>query len=203
MKLDPNRDIWSKELPCWERGQEAGRTRPLNQDLLFQNLVDVHNVFDKYGIKHWISHGTMLGIYRDNQFIPWDDDCDIAADFSQRAHANLAAAELRTMGFFVPEADPTKPIGGDNAPYFDLHMIRNGEKVECWFFEKRGDEYIYDFPRCGRILAHANHYYDTLDECVFRGVTFKTPHDIEKYLVMMNGNGWKFPDPNKKYNHQR
>ena len=36
MKLDPNRDIWSKDLPCWERGQAAGRSRPLNPDVLFE-----------------------------------------------------------------------------------------------------------------------------------------------------------------------
>ena len=110
MELAP-RDIWSKGLPCWERGQEAGRTRPLDQDILHENLVDVCNVFDEFKIKHWLSHGTFLGVYRDHQFIPWDDDADIAADFSQRDIAKLAVDKLRGMGFYVPDSDPSKPIG--------------------------------------------------------------------------------------------
>lgn len=201
MELNPNLDIWSKELPCWERGQAAGRSRPLDPDLLFQNLLDVKKVFDKHGLKFWISHGTLLGAIRDNQFILWDDDADIAMDFSQRHLVEPALKELRALGFYIPPSDPNKPIDKENSPYYDLHMIRNGEKVEAWFFEKKGDFWVYDEPRCKNDLKHPAKYYDVLEDFVFRGVTFKRPSHLNDWLVMMYGTGWKTPDPNKKYNN--
>jgi len=203
MELDINRDIWSKSLPCWERGQMDGRTRKLNVTTLYNNLADVHKVFDKHGIKHWLSHGTFLGAYRDGQFILWDDDCDLGADFSQRATCGPAIEELRSMGYYIPNADPSKPISLDNAPYYDFHIIKDGSKVEVWFFEKQPDGYwIYDKPRCGNTLRHEGKYYESLGKFNFRGLVMDCPNFAEQYLVMMYGPTWRTPDPNKKYNHQ-
>jgi hypothetical protein len=201
-KLNPNLDIYSKDLVAWERGQAGGRTRPINRDVLFKNLLDVHTVLDKYNIKHWLSHGTMLGAYRENNFIEYDDDCDIGLDFSQRKEIKPALKELRKLGFYIPEGNPTKPIDKDNTPYYDTVFIRDGEKIEGWWFEKKGDYYIYDQPRCGNDLKHPAKYYDELQSFVFRGVNFKIPNHIEDWLVMMYDASWKIPNKNKKYNNQ-
>jgi hypothetical protein len=202
MELNPNLDIWSKELPCWERGQMDGRTRMLDTESLFKNLLTVKKVFDKYGLRFWLSHGTLLGVYRDNQFILHDDDADISMDFSQRELANEAVKELREQyGFYVPNADPTKPIGNENAPYYDLHMILEGSKTEAWFFEKKGNYWIYDEPRCKNDLKHPAKYYDTLGTIMFRGVEFNCPNHVEEYLTMMYGPSFMTPDKNKKYNN--
>jgi len=195
MELDPNRDIWSKELPCWERGQMDGRTRMLDVDNLFKSLLLVKRVFDNYGLRFWLSHGTLLSVYRDNQFILHDDDADISMDFSQRELANKAVIELQEKyNFYVPDANPNKPIDNENAPYYDLHLISEGSKVECWFFEKKGDFWIYDEPRCKNDLKHPAKFYDKLGKITFRGVEFNCPNDIEGYLTMMYGPSFMIPN---------
>ena len=42
------------------------------------NFSEIINILNKNKIKYWICHGTLLGIIRDNQLIPWDHDIDIA-----------------------------------------------------------------------------------------------------------------------------
>lgn len=199
--LNPNLDIWSKDLPIWERGQAGGRTRPIDRDALFRNLVEVSSCLTKHGIKHWLSHGTMLGAYRDQNFIAWDDDVDISLDFSQRKQIYPVIDEMRAAGYIVTEGDPTRPIDKDNAPYYDTNFIRDGEKIEGWWFEKEGDFYVYDKPRCGYSLKHPAKYYDDLQDFVFRGVTFKIPNHIEDWLTMMYDANWRIPNKDKKYNH--
>lgn len=202
MNLDPNFDVFGPDVVCWEKGQHGGRTRPINRDVLFQNLCELHEVLNQFKITHWLSHGTMLGVYREGNFIAWDDDIDLGLYFSQREAIKPALEELKRRGFYIPPSDPFKPIDKNNAPYYDLVAIKNGEKIEGWFFEKIGQEYIYDLPRCGRDLAHPAWYYDKLATFNFKGVKFNIPNHVEDYLVMMYGETWKTPDESKKYNRQ-
>ena len=39
-------------------------------------LEQVHNFLDRAGIRHWLSAGTLLGIYRDGKFLEQDTDID-------------------------------------------------------------------------------------------------------------------------------
>ena len=42
------------------------------------NFYQIIKILNKFKIKYWICQGTLLGIIRDNQLIPWDHDIDIA-----------------------------------------------------------------------------------------------------------------------------
>ena len=48
---------------------------PTNKD---QNFLETINILNKNNVKYWICHGTLLGLIRDKQLIPWDHDIDIA-----------------------------------------------------------------------------------------------------------------------------
>jgi phosphorylcholine metabolism protein LicD len=45
---------------------------------LFELLSYIISVFELYNIEYFLDYGSLLGCVRNNSFIPWDDDIDIA-----------------------------------------------------------------------------------------------------------------------------
>lgn len=203
IKINPNLDVWGENIPLWERGQHGGRTRPLNQTTLFEITQEVCTLFNKLGIKHCLSHGTILGVKRDGDVIPWDDDVDLAIFSTDRPKLAEARRILRDQGFYVPnEGDPNKPVDPKtNTPYYDFIAIKNGEKVECWIFDKIGRFFIYDQKRDG--LTIPEDLFNTFSTILWRGIPFNAPSDVDKFLNIMYGPTWRIPDKNKKYNDLR
>lgn len=205
MKLNPELDVWSKSVPMWEQGQQGGRTRPIDREILYTNLVEVCKLLEKYKIKYWVSHGTALGFYRDGNFIEWDDDADISVEMSDK-HKELAfASELRTLGYYVPpQGDPTKPIDPyKNMPYADTVAIKDGEKIEIWWWTRADNRYTYDELRPPCELNHDAKFYDTLSSIKIRDYEFPIPYHTEEWLELMYGKNWGTPLKDKKYNTQR
>ena len=59
-------------------------------------IRDTITILEKHNIRYWIDMGTLLGIIRDNELIPWDHDVDIAVDGSD------ALKLLKIKGAFSP-----------------------------------------------------------------------------------------------------
>ena len=206
IKINPKLNVHGENIPIWERGQRGGRTRPINVQSLFENLVEVKHVFDKHGITFMLSHGTMLGIYRDGDLIPWDDDVDIALFVEDKDKFPKAIEELKELGFFVPPNAPTPTSKFDakkDIPWYDFVAIKRGEKIEGWFFEKIGNYYVYDKPRCGDSLKHPAKFYEPLKQYQWKGYIWNIPNDIEYWLLLMYGTGWNKIDKDRKYNNQK
>ena len=55
-----------------------------DQKKLYDIVYDLQNLFEEHGIVFWAFEGTLLGAFRHNGLIPWDDDIDMAVKISQR-----------------------------------------------------------------------------------------------------------------------
>jgi lipopolysaccharide cholinephosphotransferase len=49
----------------------------LSMDTRYNLLFQVDDIMRDLQINYWLTNGTALGLIRDNQLIPWDDDIDI------------------------------------------------------------------------------------------------------------------------------
>ena len=51
------------------------------QDVVFKIILEIDRVCRKNDIKYALAYGSTLGLYNYHDFIPWDDDMDIAVDY--------------------------------------------------------------------------------------------------------------------------
>lgn len=141
-----------------------------------------------FGYKPFIICGTLLGYYREADFIDHDDDMDVAY-FSKCTRPEDIKKELRTIifrmlldgydiklarksGFFKPS------VGEFSFDVFPMWSDRNCLWMMNTTRQRAGPELILPV-RTAR----------------FRGVDVYVPHNTERYIESEYGPKWRVPDP--------
>lgn len=174
----------------WEEGVRQGGE--MNKAVMVRNLLDFKTVMDKYEIPFVLIFGTLLGITRNEGFISHDSDCDVACFFhthdprsNEPPKVNQlinVKNELRKLGFDV--------VGKDVTPWNWNTFIRDGEKIEVWWFQRIDDEWIFS-----NNIRYPAHYFDKLDEVNFIDKKFKVPSNAKEWLELTYGIDWQIPKP--------
>lgn len=72
----------------------------IDEKLIIDNLMEITNLLDSLNIKWFLFGGGLLGIYRDNKLIPWDNDLDIAVLAEElEKHFDYIIENLQQNGF--------------------------------------------------------------------------------------------------------
>lgn len=90
LRIDVNRII--KAAPEQMKGTPFSIPRFL--ELANLQLQLLHKFFETHHIRYHLEAGTLLGLVRDNQLIPWDTDVDIAFDASQLSQLRAILPDL-------------------------------------------------------------------------------------------------------------
>lgn len=163
-------------------------------------LDKCHNLLRDNGYEYWLSAGTLLGLYRENRFLPYDTDIDIEIEFKrdfydEKNHDDyLKIIELfesagmkigRTMVY-----DKINPMQSafmcDEQIIFDIyyyytykHYLININEWGILKFNKNtiGTPKLHEFKDIGK-------YY--------------IPEQQEKYLEMRFGERWRTPVQGEK-----
>ena len=59
-------------------GDDINLPENINSKDALADLLEVKAVFDSFGVPLFLTYGALLGIYRDGDFIPYDDDIDLS-----------------------------------------------------------------------------------------------------------------------------
>lgn len=173
------------DLVPWERGvrQKGGL---MNIETMSKNLLDFKETMDKFGVPFVLVFGTLLWYMREHDFKVHDADVDVACfnEFIRKDHWKLKniKEDLRNKEF--------KVIGNDECYLHIDFFIRNGEKIEIWWFDKIDNEWIF-----GDTCRYSAHFFDKLEEINLLGTTFKIPSYPEKMLKITYGKDWRIPNP--------
>ncbi|MFQ6607383.1 MAG: LicD family protein [Fidelibacterota bacterium] len=179
-----------------------------NADVAVRMLEKITTIFEECGIKYVLTAGTLLGIYRENRFLPWDNDLDLRVFHEDMDKIIKAISKIKWAGYLVRvryqhKDDP--PLKLDDIRivkiYNRKYLFTKGEvMMDCFIATRYNDQYIWS---CGGFKHYTkksvpSRYYDDLDGVVFKGKQYAVPAHIEEYLTFRYGD-WKTPQEKWDY----
>ena len=175
--------IWKPVRPKYRNKNNfnfKGRTK---------NLLDMKSILDDMGIQFFLTHGALLGAYRENDFIKHDDDIDldIFEEILLPRYDELCN-NLIKAGFIIRGRNVK--LKGQKGEKFNSY--RDGEKIAI-----RGlyldPDYENNKYRLTNIFQYPRRFHDNPDSILFKGVTFVTPGPLEEFIVYCFGKNWRTP----------
>ena len=157
---------------------------------LEKNFVEIIKLFNREKINYWLCHGTLLGLIRDKQLIPWDHDIDIAV----WSHENLRQKILKLFkkrGYIRKK----KFFKDDNLLTF-INTKTRGREVDINFYEKSELQNLafqrhYDFRniimRFINVVSISRNYKGNYKIIVNKLVFFESIFRVLKKILIKTG----------------
>ena len=163
----------------------------MNKEIAKQFLLRVTSIMEEYGISVFISDGTCLGAYREQDFIRWDDDIDIIARAEElipymdilEERFEKEGCDVRSL--YYGEFNHHGFVLGFKRVRMDMHgmYLIHGKR---WRLKRRitGRKTTYAYPA---------EWFKNPNQIEFLGRKFFIPTPVEKYLKSLYGNGYMIP----------
>jgi hypothetical protein len=162
--------------------------KPIDIDICKENLLIFDDIMKKHDIEYWLGEGTALGVVRDGDFIPWDDDVDIGMfGENEKKFTNFVLPELRNNGFnlcFVVTENGRGHIFllVRKHEALDIDFVKPG--VNCGACKTKWA----NCKTCDSLIPYVN---GNLRKINFLGRPFMVPGD--SYLEYLYGPEWMVP----------
>lgn len=176
------------------------------EDKRFKDLEQIKAVFDQFGVRVLLVYGALLGWYRDGNWLPGDDDIDLAViDPIDLRTRKMIGWKLFDLGFVPQELafnvfgrmEPTE-IGYNGTEETGIIVCQRNYKFTIFFFGPKEDckvhgmEYIC-VPRLGafKLISSPTRFYEKLGKVAVGTQEYLTPGPIKEYLEYSYFNNWK------------
>ncbi|MGQ1890049.1 LicD family protein [Thermophagus sp. OGC60D27] len=171
--------------------------------LFFLKLVDVLDHFD---VPYFLEGGTLLGVVRDRNLLPWDHDIDFSINHSELKKLRELRWHFFLKGYKLSVRKSRKNIGpfkkGDVTvikvkpilPYLAKEWIFFGKRdhVVCDIFVKQSDGEYHYWQAKEKIMRVSNKYHDRYDSIEYLGRDIMVPSNYKDYLTEKFGD-WSVP----------
>lgn len=149
----------------------------LNPSISLKNLIQFKDVAAVYDLEYYLLYGTLLGAYRENDFISHDVDSDLFIHLENFDKLLCVIFDLVKLHHFnLIRVDGDMFSISRNGEYIDIYVFRlSGKLLKC------NDMIIPSQLIRGRRLVK------------LRGEEFFAPEDTEKLLVHLYGGDWRIP----------
>lgn len=177
-----------------------------NNSMAVKVLFALCQCLSSSDISYFIDAGTLLGIYRDGELIPWDDDLDLAIADSSKLSAHkalgnaLPSLDRLTGGQWVLETHLSNTrYGVINEGDIRSYKIKNLDTtlllpmVDVFIKYINGE--IMDYTLASRGVSLPSRHMNNLESISFKGQQLSIPADPEGYLEGYYGD-WRTPVKN-------
>jgi len=161
-------------------------------------LIEITNILEQHQIRYWLDFGTLLGIYRDQALIPWDNDADISIHSEDVKKLLKIQRQLPFKYRLSPRYNSSKFLPGRyrvfKLKYWQqkpLRLIKRKELYIDIFVKYKVDNYYYWIGSGTPKRVNAR-YHDQLDSIIWKREKFYIPSNTDQYLRELYGN-WKTP----------
>jgi len=160
-------------------------------------LLQTIDILQENNITHWLEGGTLLGIIRDGDLIPWDYDADLGIP------GDCVEKVLNIRNKFLPKYLVKKKTTKSNWLPSDLRVI----KIKATWEKLRQINFHIDLFCLYKVdnthrwidsntLKHVDKkFHEKLDTIKWEGREVNIPSYVEEYLEIRYGN-WKVPSQN-------
>ena len=175
-------------------------------DKRLDDLQIIKQVFDKYKVRFLVVYGATLGWYRDGNFLPEDDDIDLAVidpiDLKTRKAIGWTLYDLgfkpQQIMFNVFGRMEIAEMGYNGDDKSGIIVCEKNTKFTIFFFGqpepcKMHEEEIVCVPKLGslKLIASPSKFYKKLGEIKIGKQKYLCPAPIEDYLTFTYFNNWK------------
>jgi phosphorylcholine metabolism protein LicD len=151
----------------------------------FKFLCEVKNVLDRENISFWIDFGTLLGFYRQGDFLETDPDIDLGV--KREDQDKVIEAMLRLGRTYKIQ---TRVENGYLAGY---KIMCEDTWIDIAFYFKYQDKRIWTISEWEQVMVFDGKYFDELQDLEVKGVVFKIPNHIEELMILKYGSSWRVP----------
>ena len=181
--------------------------------LNFKNIQKARNMLfcstdflNKYNIPYFLEGGTLLGIVRDGDLLPWDHDVDISINYQDAEKFDKLRWKFYFKGYRVTRRRgiqsygpikpndyrifKMKPIG---LSFFKLFFPVLAQKmVVLDIFVKTNDDTHTYWQSMGKILRVNKSHYQSSEVVELNGRKLSAPFNYKDYLTAKYGD-WSIP----------
>jgi len=166
--------------------------------------LDAIDIMNAAGIDYSIDSGTLIGIVRDGDLLPWDDDIDFCIPDRDREKFLSLLGEFRKRGYWISRRYMRQPFEGVwttndlqaiKIRNRDLFFFRGRVKADFNFRYKHGSDYFWYMRGADHVSKSDEKYYNSCEEIDYENRKVKVPAHYKEFLTEKYGD-WETPDKN-------
>lgn len=152
-----------------------------------KKLMVMSELLTKHDIAHFVTQGTCLGLIREQQLIEFDHDIDIAFFATDVSKLKGIVPEMKQSGFYIEEVTRSN---------LRLKIENCSATMDLWIVYKPNFFYrLLGYKWWVNNALFKTNYFDpmTVNLVDAYGTQFRTPSEIETYLIEHYGPNWRVP----------
>lgn len=169
-------------------------------------LIVVTDLLKENNIPYHLEGGALLGIVRDKDLLPWDNDVDISIPLEYAE----AVLKLRTIlfwkGYKISIRKSVKDVGPIKKGQYSIFKVKpllgyvlywflpnyNKQFIVMDIFTKTKDNTHSYWQAKEKVMRVENKYYESFETIEYRGHLLRAPNHYRDYLTQKYGD-WSIP----------